>query len=191
MNTALTKTVIRRSAGLVLILTLALAAPGNAQLGTLNAIGYGAAGATLGLLATSGAECTSSWWEICIPTEMAIAGLGGLAAGMILGGKLGGSAEASVERGEPVNNLWAVTTGAALGGALLGVVVGLWLLDSDPGSGTILGSDEQTTAILAVGGAGLATLYLWSRWDELTGKTLEVMPAIVGGEAGLTARIRF
>ena len=44
---------------------------------------------------------------------------------------------------------------------------------------------------LALVGAGLATLYLRSRWDELTGKTLEVTPAIVGGEAGLTARIRF
>jgi len=106
---------------------------------------------------------------------------------MILGGRLGGNAEASVERGEPVNNLWAVTAGAVLGGAFLGVVVG----DKVSESGTVPGSDGQIRPILALVGAGIVTLYLRSRWDELAGKTLEVTPAIVGGEAGLTARIRF
>ena len=100
--------------------------------------------------------------------------------------------DASVRRGEPVHNLGAVSVGAILGGAAIGVVVGHKLLGvGDRAPGTILGNDGWTTAILAVVGADLAALYLRSRWGELTGKALEVTPAIVGGEAGLTARIRF
>ena len=161
-----------------LVLALATATPAEAQLTLLNAAGYGAAGATAGVVATSGIDCSGSGF-ICIPGEMVVATIGGLLAGVVIGANLGGNASASLERGEAVDHLGPVVVGTVLGGATIGMMVG----------SAVAKSDEP--AVFAFAGAALAALYLGSRWDEMTGAAFEVRPALVGGDAGLAARIRF
>jgi hypothetical protein len=186
------KTLKRYCTGAALTLTLLVATTEgvDGQLAFLSGLGYGAVGGTIGLLVTSGAECSGSQF-ICIPPAMIVGGIGGMVAGGALGTHLARSAEKSVERGEPAKNLGALAVGTVLGGTVLTMAVGSRILDRDGREGTVLGSPGQTAAILAVAGGGLSVLYLRSRWDELSGKSVEVAPAVVGGEAGVTVRLRF
>lgn len=183
------KIVIRSGMVLALALSSALAAPrgAEAQLGLLNGVGYGAAGTALGLLVTSGAECSGSGW-ICIPPEMVLGALGGLTVGAILGARLGSAAENQVARGEPVDNLGALAVGTVLGGAVISVGIGRQVLARDDGS-TFIGGPERSATVLALAGGSLAVLYLRARWGEL--RAIEVTPAVVAGRPGVGARVRF
>ena len=176
----------------VLVL-LALATPARAQsqVTLLNATGYGSLGFATGLALTAGAECSGF---VCVPPEMVIASLAGGLTGIIVGAKIARRAEREMEAGEPVSHLGALSVGTVLGGGVLGLVAGGILIGETGdqfGEGTLFGSDEQTITIFGLAGAGLGVLLLRSRWGDMTGGTLEVRPAIVGGEAGVTARIRF
>lgn len=156
-----------------LMVMVALVAPASsrAQLGFLDAVGYGSAGLVAGAVATEGA-CD----DLCLHPVA----LGAAALGAILGGRIGRRAELSIQRGEAARRLPMVTMGAVLGSSALGLVFGAAVTD---------GSDA--TWAFGVAGAGLTVLYLHSRWGELTGSRLTVSPAMMNGQPGLAASIRF
>lgn len=174
----------------VALLLAPLPSAGQASV-LLNSLGYGVAGATLGALATANASCEGEF--ICIPTVTVFSTLGGAALGATLGAKSAKSANRDVAQGRTVGSghLAAVAIGTVLGGATVGAVASAVLINPD-GPGTILGSDEQTFAILTLTGAGLAVLHLRKTWGRLTGAQVDARPAIVGdGQPGIVAHIRF
>ncbi len=184
--------VSRSPASILLCLALALVPrPGAAQASVfLNAVGYGVSGATFGALATSNATCEGDF--ICIPTVTVFATLGGGVLGSIIGGAAASKANRQVAEGHAVGSgrLGAISVGTVLGGAMVGLIASSVLIKPE-GAGTILGSDEQTAAIFAIAGAGLAVLQLHRNWGRLTGAEVEARPAIVEGRPGVVAHIRF
>ncbi len=156
----------------------------------LDGLGYGAAGAGLGLLAGWEADCSD---YVCMET-MGLT-LGGLAAGGLIGAVMGGRADRLVERGGPLggSHRAGVAAGAVLAGAAMGGVASFLLINGE-GSGTFLGSDEQTFSGLVLAGAAAGVLIAGSRWDELTGAAgsrMAVRPGVLrGGRPGLVARWR-
>lgn len=172
---------------------LGLAAPVEAQAPRfLNILGYGAVGGTAGALATVGAECSGSGF-ICIPAEFVVATIGGSLVGMIAGNALAGSANRSVqEGGRPgPGTLAALSVGSALGGAAAGVLFGGLLVNGE-GSGTFLGSDEQTLLIAGLAGATLGIVQISRRWGVLTGRPVEIRPVVEPtGRTGVNLTVRF
>ena len=152
----------------------------NAQLTLLNATGYGGIGFTAGVLAGAAVGGTECDGYICISPAMAIGGLAGVVAGIVAGRKMALRAERNVRDGEALTggHRAALAVGSVIGGAMLG--------------GTVGGNVKREGAIIGmVAGAGLSVLYLRSRWGSFEGRPLQVRPAIVGGDAGVTARIYF
>jgi hypothetical protein len=150
-------------------------------------------GATVGGLVTAGAECSGGSGFICIPTEFVVGVIGGGMTGLILGGALASSANRGVAEGRPVGagTLTALSVGSVAGGALLGLSVGALLINND-GPGTVLGSDEQTALVTALAGAGFGVFYLSRRWGALTGRPVEIVPAVgTDGQVALRATVRF
>jgi len=175
--------------GLALLVTLGAPPRAEAQLTFLSGMGYGALGGTIGLAATAGADCEGF---VCIPEETVFATLGGLVIGSAVGASLGRRAERSVAAGGPADHLGAVAFGTVLGGAVTSMIVGTYILEKvDDRPGTILGDESQSAIILGATGAGLAMLYLRSRWGELKGGRAALGPALVGGELGVGGTLRF
>ena len=167
---------------IILAVTLGTATKANAQLTLLNATGYGVigfgAGAGAGAL-VGGTECHGDYF--CLPPGMVIGSLAGLVTGIVAGRKMALRADRKVRDGEALTggHRAALAVGSVIGGAILGVMIG--------------GQVEQNTGSIIgmVAGAGLSVRYLRSRWGSFEGLPVQVRPAIVGGEAGVTARIRF
>lgn len=158
----------------------------------LNIVGFGAVGGGVGALATSGAECSGTGF-ICIPAEFVMATIGGAVAGMLVGNSVASSANRTVGEGRSPGtaSLTALSVGSALGGAALGALAGGMLVNDD-GTGTFLGSDEQTIVITGLAGAALGILQLSRRWEALTGHAVEVRPTVAGGgRAGVNLTVRF
>jgi hypothetical protein len=144
-------------------------APANPAppLGVLNAIGYGGLGVGLGALSGT-ASCKSGCsWDEEIGSVVGRAVLGA-AAGLIGGDMIGNGARRKLARGEPLGtgHSFAVASVVVLAGATLGALAAVPLI-APSGEGTPLGSDEQTFALLATGGATLGALYLASRWKRI------------------------
>ncbi len=180
-------TTIRCSTGLAILVALALGTPATvaAQLTLLNATGFGTIGMTAGLVAGAvigGTECDGF---ICVPPAMAIGGVAGAVVGIASGGTMAGRANRMVRDGEAVTprHRVALAAGSVIGGAALGAMLGGIVAQG--------GRHEDAANIGMVAGAGVALLYLHSRWSAFKGQGVQIRPAIVGGEAGLTARIRF
>lgn len=178
----------------IAILALMAARPAGASAQSwafLDGLGYGAAGAGLRLLAGWEADCAD---YVCMETMGRT--LGGLAAGGIIGGVMGRRADRLVERGDPVggSHRAGVAAGAVLAGAAMGGI-GSFLLINGEGSGTFLGSDEQTFSGLVLAGAAVGVLIAGSRWDDLTGAAgsrVAVRPTVLHRDRpGLVARWRF
>ena len=155
---------------------------------TLDAFGYGALGAVAGAAATLEADCSG---YICATHFVGV--FGGFAVGAVSGASMGGRADDAVAQGRPVHGVHrgGVALGTLLAGSALGAVASVPLINGE-GSGTFLGSDEQTVTVLAVLGAGLGALHVGRRWGELTGTTFEIGPtAVDSGRPGVLARLRF
>lgn len=176
----------------LLLLCLSAPTPSRAQASRgLNALGYGAVGAAVGVAATANASCEGSGF-ICIPPETVLATIGGGLVGTILGSRLASGANAAVDEGRPLSSahVAGITVGTLLGGATLGAIVSIPFISPD-GEGTIFGSDEQTLGILMAAGAALGASHLWRHWGELTGGGLAVRPGIMpDGQPGVAARLR-
>ena len=79
----------------------------------------------------------------------------------------------------------------AFGYGALGAAMSFPLINGE-GSGTFVGSDEQTVTVLAVPGSGLGALHVGRRWGELTGTRFEIRPTTLdSGRLGVVARLRF
>jgi len=84
-----------------------------------------------------------------------------------------------------------MSVGTVLGGAALGALAGA-LLVNPSGTGTFLGSDEQTLVLLTTVGAGFGVFCLRRHWNELTGESVEVRPDVLrGGRPGVVVSIHF
>lgn len=156
-----------------------------------NALGYGSLGAAAGVLATAGASCDGPGF-ICIPNAMVFATIGGLVAGVTVGAMTASSANDNVAEGRPVGSghRLAVTIGAGLGGAVTGALASALLINGE-GSGTFLGSDEQTVAILASAGAIFAVVRQNRSWNRAV-RAIDFQPLVtLDGQAGLSGTIRF
>lgn len=181
----------------MLVVTVAVAiltpAPARSQgLGLLNGLGYAAAGGAIGVAASANSGCSGDGWCI-VPDAMIPAMLGGVLAGVVTGVAINSSAERKVDHGEPLSgaHLAALSVGAVLGGAALGAVAGAVLIKPQ-GSGTFLGSDERTLALMSAAGAGLGVFRLHQHWKALTGRSVDVRPAVLhGGQPGIVASIHF
>lgn len=177
-----------------LLLSLALFfAPTQAapQLTLFSGVGYAAAGGALGAVAASGARCDGF---LCIPSELVVAMIVGVGTGTWVGVWLGRQAEEAVSWGTPAPHLVPVSAGVVLGGTVLGLVATHFWMDRSAanaeGEGTFLGGEGQTLAIGGLIGAAASVLYLRSRWDELTGGTLELRPTLSGGRPGGVVSVR-
>ena len=185
-----------RNAALLATLTVLVPTPAQPQSsGFLNGLGYAVTGATTGALTAAAAgatECSGSGWCI-IPDGVLVGFLGGGVLGVVFGSVISSRANRTVAAGRPVGgaHLAAVSVGTVIGGATLGLVAGS-LLINDSGTGTFLGSDEQTMTLFTLAGATLAILHLRSNWGRLTGAGMEVEPALfTNGSPGVVARFRF
>lgn len=181
----------------VLIIAAAVTAlapmPARSQsVGLLNGIGYAALGGTLGIAATAGSGCSGS--GLCIlPDGMIPAMLAGVVLGGIGGAAINSSAQRTISSGEPLSGgqLAALSVGTVLGGAVLGMVAAGALINGD-GTGTFLGSDERTAALMTAAGAGFGVFCLHRQWGKLTGRNVHVQPAVLNdGRPGVVASIRF
>ena len=172
----------RSGTGLAVIIALVLATPGRveAQVAFFSAIGYSAIGVGLGLGVGSkfGTECEG---ELCVAPGPAFGVLLGGVGGLLFGAELGLRASRRVAAGESVSEVHR--RGLALGTVLGGAIVGA-------GLGGMSGN-EAGVGLGALGGVGLAFALLGSRWDSFVGKTVQVRPAAVGGQAGVIALIWF
>lgn len=172
---------------LALLSVLLLATEARAQdWALIDMLGYSAGGAALGLAATVESDCSDF---ICGQTVFVT--LGGLVLGGIGGAVLGSRANRAVDDGVPLSPAHrnAVAAGTVLAGATLGAAGSLLLINGE-GEGTFLGSDEQTFALLALGGAGLGALYVGGHWRELTGGDLEIRPTVLHrGRPGVVLRM--
>ncbi len=166
-------------------------APARSQsLGFLSGLGYATAGGAIGVAATANATCEGF---LCIPDAMVAAMLAGVIGGAITGAAINSSAQRKIDSGKPLGggHLAALSVGTVLGGATLGAIASGLIVNSD-GSGTFLGSDERTFAIMTAAGAGLGVIILRKHWGRLTGRGVQARPAILnGGRPGVVASIRF
>ena len=167
--------------------------PARSQgLGFLNGLGYAMAGGAIGVAATANVGCNGPGWCI-VPGAMVAATLGGVLAGAITGYTINSSARRKIDSGQPLGgaHLAAISVGTVLGGAALGAIAGGVLINPS-GSGTFLGSDEQTLALLTTVGAGFGVFCLRRHWNELTGRSVDVQPAVTrGGRPGVLVSIHF
>lgn len=158
----------------------------------INSLGYGALGMGTGILVTHEADCTGGGF-VCIPGELVVGTLGGLAIGGVTGAIIGRRANDAVGSGEPLSpsHRAAVTLGTASAGAMLGMAAAAILINPE-GEGTFLGSDETTATLFSLVGAGSGLYYVGSRWDQLTGDAVRFRPALLEeGRPGVVARLRF
>lgn len=148
----------------------------------IDAVGYGGLGTAVGVAAAWDMEYDPGFAVIVATT----------AAGVLLGGFIGGHARHMLGEGRrpgPVH-AGAVAAGAVLAGATVGALASALLINSE-GSGTALGSDEQTFAVLVLTGGVLGGWFAYSRWDDLTGARLQMVPVYDRGGPGIRGRIRF
>ena len=154
-----------------------------------DALGYGTlgfvVGAATGAVLTSGEDC--GFGPCAEPVLMA---LGGGLLGMAGGGALGINARRSAAAGVPISSghSAAMKIGGALGGATLGALISLTMINGD-GSGTRIGSDEAT--FFSLTGAGLVTgiWFVGSHGRELD--RLTVTPSVGAKRYGLNAQLNF
>jgi hypothetical protein len=153
----------------------------------LDAVGYAGLGFGAGVLANRSTPLTQSG-EVTILATVGTATI----VGLLTGAALGQRAERTLSRGDALGTgqLLSVAGGAVLGGATLGALAAVPLIAPD-GEGTVLGTDEQTFAILAGAGTVLGSLYVWRHWNRLTRGMIEIIPATDGnGQYGLRLRIQ-
>jgi hypothetical protein len=153
----------------------------------LDAVGYAGLGFGAGVLANLSTPTTGSG-EVTILATVGTATIGGLVTGAVVGRR----AEQSLSRGDALGTgqLVAFAGGAVLGGATLGALAAVPIIAPD-GEGTVLGTDEQTFAILVGAGAVLGSLYVWRHWNRLTRGMIEITPATDGkGHYGLRLHIQ-
>jgi hypothetical protein len=115
-----------------------------AQLIFLSGLGYGALGAAAGGWVTSGVECQGF---MCIPSETVVTVLSVAALGGTLGVMAGRRAEAAVDRSDSVVHVWAVSLGAVLGGATVGLSAGALFVGD--GENTVVSKLRSSTVTMA------------------------------------------
>ncbi len=152
----------------------------------VDALGYGGAGAALGVAA--------NWNRSLDDLGTGIVVTGALAgAGVALGAYVGSRADRALDRGEPLGagHRGAVVGGSVMAGATLGALGSAAFINSE-GEGTPFGSDESTFALFAAGGAALGGLFAWWRRDDLRPRPPPVAPYLdVEGRPGVRLSVRF
>lgn len=74
-------------------------------------------------------------------------------------------------------------------GAEVGALASIPFIEGE-GSGTRFGTDEQTVALFALGGGGLAGIFVWNNRHAFSARKLSVIPALPGkGQYALLARM--
>lgn len=154
-----------------------------------DAAGYGALGLAVGFGAGIMTNDTCPFGSC---TSIVIGGLTGALVGTMGGAKIAVSARDAVARGEPLGSghRSAVTLGAVLGGATLGAL-GSSLMINGNGSGTPIGSDERTFALLTVTGLFGGAYFVARHSHELDPPRMNVMPVVGKGRVGLSTRMVF
>jgi acyl dehydratase len=85
----------------------------------------------------------------------------------------------------------AVIGGAVAAGGVLGALTSAALIAPD-GTGTVLGSDEETFTKLVLAGGALGSFYVWMHRDEFRSRSIRVGPEMIrNGEYGLRAVVTF
>ena len=156
----------------------------------LDALGYGGLGfgaGILGAVATQG-DCGFGPCDHQVAV-IAAATVAGMATGFIIGRR----AETRLSRGESLTSRHrnAVIAGALLAGPVIGAVAASLLINSE-GSGTALGSDEQTFAIALLASTALSSWYVSRHSRELLTRRTRVTPVVMpNGRFGATVNLRF
>lgn len=163
------------------LLVLALPRPLDAQTWTgIGAVGYRGLGA--------GLAAAAAWDQSYDQGASTI--LIGTGAAVVVGALVGRAADRRLARGLGVSQGHGVALvfGATMAGATLGALGSAALINSD-GSGTSLGSDETTFALLTAGGAVSGLVFGLTRWNGLRRDRVQFAPIIDDrGRAGFQVR---
>lgn len=163
--------------------TRAQAREGGGRWTLIDAVGYGGVGFLAGLAAA---------WDQEIGPAVGTIALGSV-AGVVAGAAIGHNASSRIRDGEPLGGAsrFAVSVGTIFAGASLGACAAVPLIN-DEGSGTPLGSDESTLAILMGTGTLLSAWYLRRHTAEFNGARLRVTPIrTIDSAYGLRVAVRF
>ena len=157
---------------------------GIGRWGLVDALGYGGMGFAAGVVATFSDDLG----------DESLGTIGALTlVGLLGGAALGQSTVHRIRAGRAISGprRFAVSTGAILGGATLGALASVPLINGE-GEGTPLGSDESAFALLTGTGAALGVLYVLRHASDFRDARVALTPVrTIDAAHGIRVTLRF